>query len=91
MLFVDASLDCSTPFAVREPSPRRDSSISSHALLPEALLQVFAHLQGHAPPPATVLAIRGEAFALGAPMTAAAQAHMAAALRWGPAWLEPQG
>lgn len=87
ILFIDASLICAAPFEVREPKPRRDSSISSHALSPEALLQVFVDLQGHAPPPATVLAIRGQAFALGEPMTAAAQAHLAAALRWASDWL----
>jgi hypothetical protein len=67
--------------------PRRDSTISSHALSPEALLQVFMDLQGCAPPSGTVLAIRGEAFELGAPMSAAAQAHLAAALAWAGDWL----
>jgi hydrogenase maturation protease len=88
VLFIDASLDCAAPFAVREAQPRRDSTISSHALSPEALLQVFVDLQGHAPPPATVLAIRGEAFALGEPMTAAAQAHLDAALVWASGWMQ---
>jgi hydrogenase maturation protease len=88
VLFIDASLDCAAPFAVREAQPRRDSTISSHALSPEALLQVFVDLQGHAPPPATVLAIRGEAFALGEPMTAAAQSHLDAALVWATGWMQ---
>lgn len=87
VLFVDASLDCTAPFQVRPALPRRDTTISSHALSPEALLQVFADLQGQAPPPATVLAIRGEAFALGEPITAAAQAHLAAAVSWATDWL----
>jgi hydrogenase maturation protease len=88
ILFVDASLDCTAPFEVRAVQARRDSSISSHALSPEALLQVFADLQGQAAPPATVLAIRAEAFGLGEPMTPAAQANLVAAQLWAAAWIQ---
>jgi hydrogenase maturation protease len=88
VLFIDASLDCAAPFAVRSVQARRDSSISSHALSPEALLQVYADMQGCAPPPATLLAIRGEAFALGEPMSAPARAHLAAALDWVVGWAQ---
>jgi hydrogenase maturation protease len=88
ILFVDASLDCAAPFEVRGVQARRDSSISSHALSPEALLQVFADLHGQAAPPATLLAIRGEAFELGEPVTASAQANLQAAVDWGLAWLQ---
>lgn len=87
VLFIDASLNCTAPFAVHTAHPRHDSSISSHALSPEALLQVFVELQGCAPPPSTVLAIRGEAFELGEPMTASAQAHLSAAVDWALDWL----
>ena len=87
VLLIDASLDCAAPFEVSEPKPRRDSTMSSHALSPEALLQVFFDLQGQAPPPATVLAIRGEAFELGEPMTAAAQANLIAAVAWARKWV----
>ena len=88
ILFIDASLNCTAPFEVRSAQPRRDSTISSHALSPEALLQVFVDLQGEAPPPATVLAIRGEAFELGDPISAAAQGHLAAALAWARGWIQ---
>jgi hydrogenase maturation protease len=88
ILFIDASLVCTAPFEVHTAQPRRDSSISSHALSPEALLQVFADLQGQAPPPAMVLAIRGEAFELGEPMSEAAQAHLAAAVAWATDWMQ---
>jgi hydrogenase maturation protease len=88
ILFVDASLACAEPFEVHTALPRRDSSISSHALSPEALLQVFVDLQGHAPAPASVLAIRGESFALGEPMTAAAQANLVAAVAWASHWIQ---
>lgn len=90
ILFIDASVDCVAPFEVRTALARRDSSFSSHALSPEALLQVFADLQGHAAPPSTVLAIRGEKFELGEPMTVAASAHLDAALAWAKDWIAPR-
>ena len=87
ILFIDASLNCAAPFEVHTALPRHDSTISSHALSPEALLQVFADLQGHAPPPATVLAIRGEAFELGEPITPSAQTNLGAAVVWARDWI----
>jgi hydrogenase maturation protease len=87
VLFVDASLTCSAPFEVLTVQPRRDTSYTSHALTPEALLQVFVDFDGGPPPLATVLAIRGEAFELGEPMSNAAQSHLALALAWGLDWI----
>jgi hydrogenase maturation protease len=88
ILLIDASLNCAPPFEVRTALPRRDSTISSHALSPEALLQVFADLQGHAPPPTAVLAIRGQAFELGEPMTDSAKANLDAAQVWALNWIQ---
>ena len=68
-------------------SYENDSSISSHALSPEALLQVFVGLQGYPAPPSTVLAIRGQAFELGEALSAAASAPLDAALTWASDWL----
>ena len=87
VLFVDASLTCVAPFEARGVSPSRDTSYTSHALSPEALLQVFIDFEGSAPPPVTLLAIRGEAFELGEPMSAAAQRHLVAALAWALDWV----
>lgn len=86
VLLVDASLTCAAPFEARRIHARRDTSYTSHALSPEALLQVCVDFEGSAPPPVTLLAIRGEAFELGEPMSAAARRHLAAALAWGLAW-----
>lgn len=88
VLFIDASMNCAAPFEVRTVRPQRDSSISSHALSPDALLQVFVDLRGHAPPPSNMLAIRAAKFGLGEPMSAGACEHMQAALAWALAWLE---
>ena len=87
VLLVDASLNCAPPFEARSVQPKRDTSYTSHALSAQALLQVFVDFQGLPPPPATLLAIRGQAFELGEPMSAAAQSHLAAALAWGLDWL----
>ena len=82
VLFVDASLVCTAPFEVSPLQPQRDASFSSHAMSPAALLQAYVDVHGRAPPPATQLAIRGECFELGEPISEAAQAHLEAALNW---------
>jgi hydrogenase maturation protease len=87
VLFVDASLSCSAPFEISALQAARDASMTSHALSPQALLQVYRELQGQDPPPCTQLAIRGQRFGLGEPVSPAARAHLDAALRWAQAWL----
>lgn len=87
VLFVDASRDAPPPFALSQPQPARDASFSTHAMSPQALLQVFVQVQGTAPPPCTLLAIRGQQFELGQPPGEAAHRHLAAALGWALAWL----
>lgn len=87
VLFVDASLSCRAPFEVTPLQAAPDSSFTTHALTPQALLQVFCDLRIEAPPPCTLLAIRGERFELGASPSTAALAHLAAALAWASDWL----
>ena len=87
VLFVDASVACTAPFAVSSIGPARDASFSSHALTPQALLQVYRDVDGDEPPPAQLLAIRGERFELGEGLSASARAHLDAALAWTAAWL----
>ena len=87
VLFVDASVECAAPFSVSDIGAARDQSISTHALSPRAVLQVYADVEGHAPPPAQLLAIRGERFELGEGLSPAAAQHLDAALAWTMAWL----
>ncbi len=89
ILFVDASITCTAPFAVSTITPARDASFSTHALSPQALLQVYHDLTGLDPPPTQLLAIRGERFELGETLTAAARSHLDAALAWAASWLNP--
>jgi hydrogenase maturation protease len=91
VLFVDASLRCIAPFEVRPLSPAKDVSFTTHALSPQALMQVYCEVQGVAPPTCTLLAIRGERFELGEPPGLAALAHLDAALRWAGSWLAGHG
>ena len=90
VLFIDASVNCAAPFTVRQASPGRDSSFSSHSLSPEALLQVFVDLQGHNPPSTTVLDIRGQSFERGEPMTAEAEGNLACATAWALNWIQKE-
>lgn len=82
VLLVDASLSAAAPFEVSVLQAAQDSSFTTHALSPQALLQVYQSLQGQAPPPCTLLAIRGAEFELGQPPSPAALSHLAAALHW---------
>lgn len=87
VLFVDASLDAEPPFAIRQIDPATDADFSTHVLAPEAVLRVLAELHDIAPPPALVLAIRGEAFDLGADLSAAARSNLDLACEWARQWL----
>ena len=79
-LFVDASVSCPPPFHLTHLQPARDTSYTSHALSPAAVLHVYQQINHAPPPPAFQLAIRGERFELGEPLSAAAEANLAAAL-----------
>lgn len=87
VLFVDASLACVAPFEATPLTPQRDASFSSHAMSPAALLQAYVDVQGTAPPPATLLAIRGERFELGEGLSAAAASNLDEAVARFVAWL----
>ena len=87
VLLIDASLNCATPFEITELQAAQDASVTTHALSPQALLQVYQDVQGTPPPPCTLLAIRGEQFELGAPPSPAALAHLTSALAWAGQWL----
>jgi len=87
ILFVDASLEAPAPYRYSRLFAARDASFTTHAMTPEAVMQVYAELHDEAPPPCTLLAIRGERFELGEPVSPAAAAHLEVALRWTLEWL----
>ena len=78
-LFIDAGTGTPAPFEFRETGPAATRPVSSHALAPEAVLQVYASVQRRPPPPAFVLCIRGNDFRLGEGLSPAAERNLAAA------------
>lgn len=86
VLFVDASFAAATPFTVSLLSPQQDASFSTHAITPEAVMQVYIDLHGSEPPPCHLLAIRGERFELGEDLSQAAAVNLDAALAWARGW-----
>lgn len=88
VLFVDAALDLAEPFTVRSLQPARGGGIGSHALAPEAVLQVYQDLHGQPPPPAMLLAIRASAFELGAAPSVQALKDLEQAVAWVCRWLQ---
>ncbi len=78
-LFLDAGRETPDPFVFAEILPRRDASHTTHALSPEALLDVAERALSRPAPPSFVLCVRGERFELGAPLSAEAAARLEAA------------
>lgn len=79
VLFVDADAQGPAPFHLERVQPARDSSYTTHELSPAAVLHVAREMSGRLPPPAWVLGVRGEQFALGDPLSEPAQSNLAAA------------
>ena len=75
-LFIDAGKGTKTPFTFQEISPHADVAHTTHALAPEAVLAVFARIKKARPPPAFVLCVRGESFALGDGLSDEAKARL---------------
>jgi hydrogenase maturation protease len=87
VLFIDASASLDEPYVLAPVEPRCDASFTSHALAPSAVLFNFQQLIGE-PPPAWVLAIRGQSFELGEGLSAPAERAVDAAVVAARAWLE---
>ena len=79
-LFIDAGEKTPAPFVFEQIYPSTATSHTTHALPPQAVLQVYRQMEGREPPPAFVLCVRGEGFELGADMTPAAQGGIEAAM-----------
>ncbi|HEX9179813.1 MAG TPA: hydrogenase maturation protease [Burkholderiales bacterium] len=82
VLFVDASVSCFAPYDFQRVEAGRDASFTSHAMSPGAVLAAYRDAFGVEPPPAFLLAIRGERFELGEDLGAVARDHLEAALEF---------
>ncbi|HRC70320.1 MAG TPA: hydrogenase maturation protease [Candidatus Competibacter denitrificans] len=90
VLFVDASVSCPPPYQFTRLQPARDTSYTSHALTPAAVLHVYEQINSAPAPPAFLLAIRGEHFELGESLSVAAAENLQAALKFVGQLLEQQ-
>ena len=81
VIFVDAGVGIAGPFELREAAPAADFLHTSHALSPEAVLATYVRIKGEAPPPATILCVRGECFGLGEGLSADAARNLECASR----------
>jgi hydrogenase maturation protease len=84
-IVVDAAATGPAPFTHVPVVPDTGAAITTHSLSPGALAAVHQRLFGVAPV-LTALAVRGEDFGLGVPLSTAGAQHLEAAL----AWLESQ-
>ncbi|MBO0612772.1 hydrogenase maturation protease [Thiothrix fructosivorans] len=82
VLFMDADMSCAAPYVVEQLTAQQDSSYTSHAISPAAVLHAFRQVYGVDAPPAYLLHIRGYAFELGDALTAQAAENLKAALAW---------
>lgn len=69
-IFVDASVDASEPWELRALAPAIRNDFTTHAMLPETVLETSDKVYG-ARPPSFILAVRGNNFELGAEPSAA--------------------
>ena len=80
ILFVDADMSCRAPFEFSAITPQKDSSYTSHALTPAALLFIYEDIYRRRAPSGFLLRIRGYHFELGAALSAQAHKNLHAAL-----------
>ncbi|MFZ2169069.1 MAG: hydrogenase maturation protease [Methylococcaceae bacterium] len=82
ILFVDASVSCTSAFDFAVLTPARDKSYTTHAMSPAAVLDVYQSIKKQTPPPCFLLSIKGEKFELGEGLSANAEQHLAQACQF---------
>jgi hydrogenase maturation protease len=87
VIFVDASVAAAPPFTFARLTAAPDGGASTHAMSPAAVLDTYARIVGP-PPEAWLLAIRGASFELGEDLSAAAAAHLEAAVEFARATID---
>lgn len=78
-LFLDAGERTPGPYRFYRAAPALGPTHTTHALPPEAVLQVYRRTTGGEPPPSFVLCVRGERFELGEALGPEAESHAEAA------------
>jgi len=80
VIFVDAGVATKAPFEMRKITPCKDDSFTSHALSPQALLNICEQINGTPLPECHLLTIRGYVFDLGTPLSMQASRNLQLAL-----------
>jgi hydrogenase maturation protease len=80
VLFVDASVAIERGCRLERIAPSEDGNFSTHAIPPQALLNVYRKTTGLTPPPAFLLHVAARDFALGAELSDTAEDAVDAAL-----------
>ncbi|MCF7822441.1 MAG: hydrogenase maturation protease [Mariprofundaceae bacterium] len=78
VLFIDADVSCEAPFEFGELESEKDSSYTSHAMTPQAIMHSYSSVLKERPPRTFLLRIRGERFDLGDELSSSALRHMEA-------------
>lgn len=76
VLFIDASVSSTAPYAFYPLQAERDNSYTTHAMSPVAVLDVYQQINQSKPPPAYMLTIRGYQFGLGQALTEQAKINL---------------
>jgi hydrogenase maturation protease len=79
VLIVDAAVGGNAPFTCEKVRPERDVSYSSHAVSPQAVVQIYRDLRLPNPPETDLLAVRGTSFELGDGLSLEAERNLEAA------------
>lgn len=79
VLFADASVNSTTDVHFSELSPQRDTSYSTHAMSPAAVLSVYQEIFHCPPPPSFLLSIKAEQMELGEGLSDSGQQHLQSA------------
>lgn len=79
VLFCDAAVGLETSSRFSEVEAGASRSVFTHAMTPQALLDVFVRILGHGPPPAFVLAMRADDMSLGEALSPAGEQSLEAA------------
>ena len=81
VIFVDADMSCAEPFDFSEVNAEKDSSYTSHALTPSALLFIYQQIYQRNAPSVFLLRIRGYHFELGDALSGRASDNLQAAVK----------
>ncbi len=79
VLFIDASVSGAAPYTFSRLLAQQDNSYTSHEMSPAAVLHVYRQINSEPPPPSYLLAVHGEFFDLGEPLSEAAATNLEAA------------